>query len=62
MVTPVGKKREQQKYYKLYEGVRCVLSIIPAKVRKQANIEAGDYISFEYNEEHDFLILKIKRA
>lgn len=54
-----GKK--PQKWHKLYEGVRCVLSIIPAKIRKEANLKAGDYVAFSYDYDLDILVLKIKR-
>lgn len=58
----MAKKQITQKWYKLYEGVRCVLSIIPAKLRKVARLEAGDHIKFSYDEVTDLITIEIKRA
>ena len=57
MVEKKGKSE-----YKIYEGIRCVLIIIPAKIRKLANVGAGDYISFRYDEERDEIIIKPRRV
>lgn len=48
--------------YKVYEGMRCVLVIIPVKIRKEADINAGDYVSFEYDKENDKIFLSPRRV
>lgn len=57
----VPRERPGKTEYKIYEGVRCALVILPVRIRKEANVGAGDYVSFEYDSTNDVIILKPRR-
>ena len=58
---PRGSKRKPKTEYKIYKGVRCVLTIIPKKITEVADLVPGDYVSFEYDSEKDEIILRPTR-
>lgn len=54
-------KRKPKTEYKIYRGVRCILTIIPKKIAELANLVPGDNVSFFYDVENDEIIMSPKR-
>lgn len=53
--------RKPKTEYKIYKGVRCILTIIPKKIADLADLVPGDSISFFYDIANDEIVMSPNR-